>query len=470
MSTPPAHNATHKNILTVKDAARRTGYTTSYISRLCRTGDILSEQINNEWSIYTQSLEAFISNQIKRKNIRSSELAHIRKSEYRQVKIKKVTIPTQPYTYDIQSISPQPVWRQLVIVGASLALVLSSGVFVLTKEARTVTQITSLTLQKSLDGFGEIITDASHTMSQQVAAVATSNIKSYRSSVYAVNKKPRLAVLLVNSSAELMPTIALPVTATVTSPLQSVPITRNMPMPLSVHNLRQQLYAAATVATHISTKKMLYISTNGYIETGKFLYTTIEKTFVGYHTLLTQSGVPALALGGAVRDALTSAPIVLGNGIRHATALSIYGDVALVHMWVTKMPHLADAGTQAVLAIGTGLSGVVGRAAIATRAYAVHTTNTSKPTYFVPTHPVAVGTADTLIAFATRLADPHHTAAAALKGIPIMHQRTFPIHNMITGWFKGLHSAVSVLFASTALTVVLTVEANRTSVTKANHD
>ncbi|MCR4333538.1 MAG: hypothetical protein NUV60_00735, partial [Patescibacteria group bacterium] len=67
----------------IRDAAALSGYSTGYISSLCRTGKIIGTYSHNEWSVDIASLERFLKKQAERKEVRARSLADARANEYR---------------------------------------------------------------------------------------------------------------------------------------------------------------------------------------------------------------------------------------------------------------------------------------------------------------------------------------------------------------------------------------------------
>ncbi|MCX6790220.1 MAG: helix-turn-helix domain-containing protein, partial [Candidatus Kaiserbacteria bacterium] len=72
-----------KNLITTKDASELSGYTSDYLARLVRGGEIAGKKIGHSWLIDSSSLDVFLGKQKNHKLNRSRELANSRVKEYR---------------------------------------------------------------------------------------------------------------------------------------------------------------------------------------------------------------------------------------------------------------------------------------------------------------------------------------------------------------------------------------------------
>lgn len=77
------NNLLQEKLISTKDASALSGYTSDYLSRLCREGKIDGTQVGRTWLIDRDSLEKFIAAQIDRKVELAESLAREREREYR---------------------------------------------------------------------------------------------------------------------------------------------------------------------------------------------------------------------------------------------------------------------------------------------------------------------------------------------------------------------------------------------------
>lgn len=346
----PTAQENHNGITSVKDAAQSTGYSTSYISRLCRTDKILCEQKNKEWIIDTQSLEEFVSSQERRKQGYAATLARSRKDAYRYAQIEKRSISVSSGGDYARTITPQSMWHKVAFAGVSLMIVFSSSSLALFGWGSSFVRVGNSTLQESLQGFGEIVADATNAVSQQMDAAAAIGAESRRVSAHAV----RVQTLPLNISMQDIPmasSIVLPVTAAYVQPQSTAFIAQFFLKTLPTYALEQQL--AAINVTHVSRKTVFHELTRDYIDSGQFLYSLIERGLGGYHTALTQSGVTTLAFGASIRDVLIKTPSVVWYWVGNATQSSIHSYVALVYIFVDGTSYTLYEGNKSVLTLGT---------------------------------------------------------------------------------------------------------------------
>jgi hypothetical protein len=73
---------TEHNHLSSKEASLKSGYTTDYIARLCRDGDISCRRIGRSWLVDEQTLDDFIVRAQIEKQERTQELARQRRQTY----------------------------------------------------------------------------------------------------------------------------------------------------------------------------------------------------------------------------------------------------------------------------------------------------------------------------------------------------------------------------------------------------
>ncbi|NBD74179.1 hypothetical protein GVX82_04030 [Patescibacteria group bacterium] len=69
-------------LITSSRAARESGYTSDYINRLCRSGDIAARKEGGQWLVDQDSLSRFLFEQERRKRQRRVELARERRASY----------------------------------------------------------------------------------------------------------------------------------------------------------------------------------------------------------------------------------------------------------------------------------------------------------------------------------------------------------------------------------------------------
>ena len=68
--------------VSAKSAGTAVGYTSDYVGKLCRNGDIACEKVGRSWYVDTTSLQRFVQQQLQAKELQRRELAQERKQEY----------------------------------------------------------------------------------------------------------------------------------------------------------------------------------------------------------------------------------------------------------------------------------------------------------------------------------------------------------------------------------------------------
>ena len=74
---------TENKFISTKEASEKSGYTSDYLSRLCREGKIESMQVSRVWFVGRESLDQFVDEQAKKKTEAAESLAKEREQEYR---------------------------------------------------------------------------------------------------------------------------------------------------------------------------------------------------------------------------------------------------------------------------------------------------------------------------------------------------------------------------------------------------
>ncbi len=364
MPTASLHEENDINSISVKEAAQSTGYSTSYISRLCRAKKISCERKDNEWEINTQSLRKFVGNQNENKKAYAAILSHSRSNTYHSVQTEKKIKLLLSSRHYARTISQQSIWQKIAFAGVSLAVIFVSGSFAVSDSSSAFLHVGTVTLQESLLGFNEIVNGAAHEASQRIIAAAVVGNENYKMSAHtAIAQTTSLDVSIQNISTAL--NIVLPVINT-TAPQYPVRIIQKTFRKMPVQHLDLNFYsAAAASATHISVKNMPNVLVDVYVGSGQFVYSLIEKGLNGYYVLLVRSGVSGLAFGATARDILANTPFTAWHGLKIATQFSVNGYVALLTTFVTGIQSTLYEGNNAVLTLGTMIFSSVKNAASA---------------------------------------------------------------------------------------------------------
>lgn len=74
---------TENKFISTKEASEKSGYTSDYLSRLCREGKIESMQVSRVWFVGRESLDLFVEEQAKKKSEAAESLAKEREQEYK---------------------------------------------------------------------------------------------------------------------------------------------------------------------------------------------------------------------------------------------------------------------------------------------------------------------------------------------------------------------------------------------------
>lgn len=82
-----------KRYRSAKEAAEGTGYTSDYIARLCRSGEVAGRVVGRTWYVEEDSLLRFLAEKNRKKIAARRELSEARRSEYRGGGDRPVFVP-----------------------------------------------------------------------------------------------------------------------------------------------------------------------------------------------------------------------------------------------------------------------------------------------------------------------------------------------------------------------------------------
>ena len=103
-------NLEKRDLISTRYAGKLSGYTSSYLRRLLRSGEVEGVQIGRVWMVKRASLIRFLDTQAARKEELSLKRSRIHAAEYRAHAAPKRPIPPQGKSVPIQTapVHPQP--------------------------------------------------------------------------------------------------------------------------------------------------------------------------------------------------------------------------------------------------------------------------------------------------------------------------------------------------------------------------
>src|SRR3989344_3521251 len=165
MHLPPS-----KDFITTREAAKLAGYSSDYLARLARLGEIVGRQVGRAWLIEVESLRAYLLVQGDRKVDRARSLARAREEEYRIARSSVVravkVIRALPPALSLSTLVPQT--RSLASQALALAIalvVVGGGAYAAHtgKVAALTSSANALALETSL-GFTAMVSDVPATI------------------------------------------------------------------------------------------------------------------------------------------------------------------------------------------------------------------------------------------------------------------------------------------------------------------
>ena len=351
-------NSPLQNLVTTKEASESSGYTSDYLARLVRSGEIEGRKIGHNWFVDRVSLEEFRDKQRSRKLDRARELSDTRSREYHgnlqdagapartvpKELIRKTALPAAEV-----SLAPVSFASHLVAFTAALAIV-GGGAFV--AQASVGIQAAGRVVafaQEAADGFKIAFGDAPAQVAARFANVDTMmRTSADRVAMNAASAEAAYASLPL---AQVTP-------ATMRSFLVKGYETRQRAVFAQVPSYKTSTYDPIDWATFghdtyafvTSPSRIHDVLSNAYLSVGMSAYRGIESAFSAYEAFVNHAGQEMLVLGTATRDALVASPskvsraaVALGEAVQDLTHAAIRADVALAYGTAEAAPASARA-------------------------------------------------------------------------------------------------------------------------------
>jgi hypothetical protein len=353
-----------ENLITTKDASELSGYTSDYLARLVRSGEITGKKIGHSWLVNTASLEIFLDTQKSFKSERARELASSRVKEYRlrhelaERALRDLTkkIPVASRTgHPVSEIGLTHVSLRshllalssafaVVIIGANLA-----SAEVLPNLAGRVASIAEEVSSGFNETFGDLpshitskINAIHEAMQEDVSRVATKNIVASAELTSPLLSDPDLSYLQMALGNDQRTRVAMQLGSSTSKFASSA---------LASHFVtRDDIQSSIVDAFHFLTSPAQVVATftDAYVAIGYDAYALINSSLTSYRSLIEQSGERMLALAATTRDSLATTPrriskmnLALGNAVIDATHMAIHAEVTLAYSPGVVAPEIA---------------------------------------------------------------------------------------------------------------------------------
>ncbi|MFA5998244.1 MAG: immunoglobulin-like domain-containing protein [Candidatus Paceibacterota bacterium] len=399
----PSFNENKQKNISIREATNRSGYSTGYLSNLCRTGKIVGKYSHNEWSVDIASLESFIKGQAERKEARARELARAREMEYRAHRVPKTPSGAnlQPSTFNFQKKPPAMPLSEIIrgslrsqAIAIATALLVVGG-SALAAQASAIPQFagkTAMLVREAALGFDDLFGDIPARIVSRIDA-AENDVRRISSRIVAANAitTARIASPFLAepdlSSLQMAPLETR--TKNVLADLQSTSLTgQALDVPMITAD-DVQMFVLDVYGVVASPSRAARALVNAYVALGEDAYDAIAAAFSAYDSLIEKSGTRALALAATTRDTLAAAPqlvaqmnLALGGAVIKAAHTAVEADVAAAYTLATAAP--ASARATVALVGGAGATLADATAELPRLASALFLRATSAPAQLAP--------------------------------------------------------------------------------------
>ena len=333
-----------RNFIQTKEAAKLFGYSTDYLARLARTGEVIGERRGRAWFVDPNSLTNYLRTRADRKMLRAGTLARERAREYRAVR-PVTAIPTYFVPFAVSSRATTTTYgyrtylHEVFVLGVA-CVVVGSGVLL----ARTpVIAVSSSHLVAGIQqvslGLSALTADipkglaARLSVGGEEAQVAYRHVAGQIAGATGLVVPPNLVYTRFSLNIPLT-TGRRPIEPNEqfarTEDLKTVAVS-------STGSLLQGLVSTAT-----SPRALQAALFDIYVTVGQDGYRGISLLLDAYPKLIASAGSNLLHLGATTRDMFA---LLLGGVIR--------GDVALGQLVVDTTHRVIDTEVALVYAIAT---------------------------------------------------------------------------------------------------------------------
>ncbi len=340
-----------ENLITTKDASELSGYTSDYLARLVRSGEIQGKRIGHSWVISSASLETFMTKQKGRKLDRARELASSRVREYNRhnqfvqrttrALTEKISVPK--FRLEEISIRSHSLALGVALVVVALGAV-GANAAALPQVAQRASALATEISSGFVDTFGDVPTRIAVRMEEARIAVradATRNALASRRAGYVAS--PVLASIDLETLRTVLVKEYRAPRATsdiaFSSSRTDAPILTVTDVYASVAGAYEFFANPSNIGTTL---------TDAYFAIGTDAYAAVDASFSAYRTLIDASGTPMLAAAATTRDALAHMPrlvaqvnLALGEAVIKATHAAIRTDVIAAHGLAAAAPESA---------------------------------------------------------------------------------------------------------------------------------
>ncbi|MFA6408375.1 MAG: helix-turn-helix domain-containing protein, partial [Candidatus Paceibacterota bacterium] len=384
-----------ENLITTKDASELSGYTSDYLARLVRSGEIVGKRIGRSWLIDSESLEIFLEKQKSRKTDRSRGLASVRAEEYRRHHslVRRITKNlTERVSVPQLDMASGTLRSHLFAFSAALAIIVSGATLaradVLPQIAGQVASIAKEVAYGAGETFGSIpahIANKFNTVHTSMVAVHshvvdTSTFSSIQLASPMLAEPDLSSVRMVLNEGHSSSGVLSSVVSVSSSSAETVPL-------VTVGALSAFARDACTIAA--SPVQAASALAHAYTVMGMGAYESITASLSAYRAFIERSGVVSFGLAVATRDNLATTPravsyvaITIGQSVIDASHAAIHADVATAYGIAAAAPASARVTVSIIGGAGNGLA--IATAKVPHLAQTLYLRTAAMPATFAP--------------------------------------------------------------------------------------
>ena len=361
-----------KKLISTKNAAELSGYSSDYLSRLARSGKIHGKRIGRSWFVDKDSLMNFLAHQEDRKIDYARALARARETEYREYNsslrnatktlskpvrvpfadIARKSINSQAFAFSVATVV---VVSSALLAHAAVLPSLADGALSMAGEAASGFSATFGNIPSNIIANVDEASVNAHSVSPMLRKESSFALRNYNGkikiSLFAEQNLFSSLRIADNKNISVYP-VSLVLPARVSNAVST-----STQKTFSIADAES--FALTTYSLIDSPSHLARTFAATYVTVGSNSYAAILESFNAYRSFIKYSGNESLTLASSARDTLAVAPnfisqinLAIGNSIIDGTHVAIHTDVTGAYGVSVAAPAVSRATF--ALVVGTG--------------------------------------------------------------------------------------------------------------------
>ncbi len=322
MSSKPYVVESSDGYIPIKDIAKSSKYSTSYIARLCKSEKVRCIQTNNIWSVNESSFTDFVNDRNKRSLSRSVNLSRKRGNEYYKAQ-KEVEVFVSAHTYSKTGVYyTKPICKQSFFKKIFFGVVSLVFVFVFSSVSLVgVVQNTAVSansvVQNSSVGLNVLLSSVLNSFTKKVAKVSDTLVDVKYKNITKTYKHILPTSISLEDDGILTEKIAL--------------------LSFKKKNTLFNFYTTSSSSDFIIPNIHSRALSINSIKNGSINNNVYKKIFDNFYFFKQNKGIIARPIGLYLSETLTASPLIVGEYIQQTTRYIINKYTKIIYLFVNSI-------------------------------------------------------------------------------------------------------------------------------------